>query len=197
MAKDKKSFLLYCDYIETFEDLDDDEAGRLIKHIFRYVNDLNPEAPDKLTKVSFNQIRLQLKRDLLKYEQIRERNAENARKRWDKNNATAYDRIPKYTKNADTDTVTDTDTVIDINIRELDFTKKVKQEFKETYTAELLEEFCNHWTQHGEKDKKMLFEKQKSFEIKKRLITWHRNSLKFNKNTETITSVKGGKKLDL
>jgi hypothetical protein len=67
MAEDKKSFVLYCDQIHLFEGLDDDEAGRLIKHIFRYCNDMNPVAPDKITKVGFEPIKHQLKRDLIKY----------------------------------------------------------------------------------------------------------------------------------
>lgn len=73
MAENKKSFLLYCDLIHTIEELTDDEAGRLIKHVLRYVNDLNPEAPDRLTKISFEPIKQALKRDLLKYENIREK----------------------------------------------------------------------------------------------------------------------------
>jgi len=32
MAEDKKKFLAYCDWIETFEALTDEEAGKLIKH---------------------------------------------------------------------------------------------------------------------------------------------------------------------
>ena len=40
--KNKKSFLLYADWKETFETLSDDKAGELIKHIFAYVNDENP-----------------------------------------------------------------------------------------------------------------------------------------------------------
>jgi hypothetical protein len=54
MAKDKKSFVAYCDWLESFEELTDEEAGRLAKHLFRYVNDLNPEAPDKITKMCFS-----------------------------------------------------------------------------------------------------------------------------------------------
>ena len=73
MAQGKKSFLLYCDLIGTFEELTDDEAGRLIKHVLRYVNDMNPDAPDRLTKITFEPIKQALKRDLVKYEQIREK----------------------------------------------------------------------------------------------------------------------------
>jgi len=43
MAENKKAVIVYADWIEQFEALNDEEAGKLIKHIFRYVNDLNPE----------------------------------------------------------------------------------------------------------------------------------------------------------
>lgn len=69
MAEDKKSFLLYADQIHTFEGLDDAEAGRLIKHLFRYVNDQNPVPPDKLTQIAFEPIKQQLKRDLEKWDE--------------------------------------------------------------------------------------------------------------------------------
>jgi hypothetical protein len=36
----------------NLKELEDDEAGRL-KHFFRYVNDLNPEYPDRTTKLMF------------------------------------------------------------------------------------------------------------------------------------------------
>lgn len=68
MAEGKKKVIVYCDWMKVFEALDDDEAGRLIKHFFRYVNDKQPEAPDKLTKISFIPIELALKRDLVKWQ---------------------------------------------------------------------------------------------------------------------------------
>lgn len=80
MAKDKKSFVAYCDWLESFEELTDEEAGRLAKHLFRYVNDLNPEAPDKITKMCFIPIKQSLKRDLVKYEERAGRARENGAK---------------------------------------------------------------------------------------------------------------------
>ena len=53
MAENKKSIIVYADWIELFESLTDDEAGKLIKHFFRYVNDKNPTAPDRITELSF------------------------------------------------------------------------------------------------------------------------------------------------
>lgn len=68
MAENKKSVILYCDIIHTVEELSDEEAGRLFKHYLRYINDLEPEAPDKITKIAFEPIKHQLKRDLVKWE---------------------------------------------------------------------------------------------------------------------------------
>lgn len=66
--KDKKSFVLYSDYKELFEELSSSDAGELIKHIFSYVNDENPQTENPIVRVSFIPIKRQLKRDLEKYE---------------------------------------------------------------------------------------------------------------------------------
>ena len=108
MAKDKKSFLLYADQQSVFKQLPDEIAGQLIKHIYSYVNDENPITDNLIINIAFEPIRLQLKRDLQKYESIRERNSANARMRWD---AVASSGIPKSTKNADNDNDTDNDNV--------------------------------------------------------------------------------------
>ena len=69
MAQGKKSFVFYTEWEELFEALNDEEAGKLIKHVLRYVNDKNPQAPDRLTDISFIPIKQTLKRDLKKYEE--------------------------------------------------------------------------------------------------------------------------------
>ena len=53
MAENKKSFITYCEWQETFNELSDEEAGILIKHIFSYVNDENPETDNKVVKMCF------------------------------------------------------------------------------------------------------------------------------------------------
>ena len=125
MAQGKKSVLVYVDWISTFEELNDEEAGKLIKHFFRFVNDKNPEAPDRLTKLMFEPIKQSLKRDLVKYEEIRTKNKENALLRWNKINATGCDRMSSDAKHADSDSVidSDSDSVIDKGINK----KKRKQ----------------------------------------------------------------------
>jgi hypothetical protein len=76
MAKDKRSFLLYTDVLHTVQQLNNEQAGKLFKHILMYVNDMDPEA-DFITGLAFEPIKQQLKRDLKKYENICNRNKIN------------------------------------------------------------------------------------------------------------------------
>lgn len=86
MAKDKKSFILYCDQKGVWDKLDDAQAGKLIKHIIAYVNDENPSAPDFITELAFEPIKQQLKRDLKNWEQTTIKRSEagvaGAKARW-------------------------------------------------------------------------------------------------------------------
>jgi hypothetical protein len=49
------------------------------------------------------------------------------------------------------------------------------------FDCNMVSEFIDYWTECGENDRKMRFEKEKSFDISRRLKTWQRNSKKFNK----------------
>lgn len=82
MAENKKSVLLYCDIIHTVKELNDQEAGKLFKHYLNYINDLDPEPPDKLTQIVFEPIKQNLKRDLKKWESKSERNSNIAKAGW-------------------------------------------------------------------------------------------------------------------
>ena len=115
MAKDKKSFLLYCDLIHTVKQLPDDKAGELFKHILSYVNDENPITDDLVTNISFEPIKQQLKRDLKKYESICDRNSSNGKlggrpkKQEEPKKPTGLIGLKNKPKKADSDTDTDKD----------------------------------------------------------------------------------------
>jgi len=72
MADGKSSFVLYTENKEVFDSLTDEQAGKLIKHIFAYVSDENPVFDDPLLKIVSIQIKQQLKRDLKKWEKRQE-----------------------------------------------------------------------------------------------------------------------------
>jgi hypothetical protein len=86
MAKDKKSFILYVDQKDLFNKLPDEIAGKLIKHIYSYVNDENPKSDDLIVEIAFEPIKQQLKRDLKLFEEKRVKRSEaglaGANKRW-------------------------------------------------------------------------------------------------------------------
>jgi hypothetical protein len=120
MAKDKKSFLLYCDTIHTVDKLSNEKAGELFKHILAYVNDMNPTTNDFIIELAFEPIKQSLKRDLIKYEDKRLKNKENAYKRWHTDDATVSDGMRMDANDAVSDSVSDS--VIDIKF---DFKKSL------------------------------------------------------------------------
>lgn len=73
MAEGKKSFIAYSDWYGTFKALPDDVAGQLIKYIFSYVNDEDPEPHENfMVNALFQQFKATLKRDLDKWTKQRE-----------------------------------------------------------------------------------------------------------------------------
>ena len=139
MAENKKSFIAYCDWQETFEELSDEEAGKLVKHLFNYVNDKNPEASDKLTKMCFIPIKQSLKRDLKKYENYIEKQKINGSKGGRPKKAKETEKTQAFLekpKKADSVNVSDNE-IIDksITIKEKEF-DAFRKEYK-NYATEL------------------------------------------------------------
>lgn len=72
-----------------------------------------------------------------------------------------------------------------IEERAADFKERIRQN-KNDYPNAMLHDFYNYWTEHNEGGKKMRFEIQKIFDIKRRLATWNKNNKDraFNKSKE-------------
>ena len=170
MATDKKSFLLYCDLIHTVEQLTDEQAGDLFKHILRYVNDQEPQTENVITRIAFEPIKQSLKRDLQKYEDIRKRNQDNARKRWD---ATASSGIPNHTKNADSvsDSVSGS-----VNVKKeiKGFVKPTIEQLKEYMSEQGMNDIAENWLNHYEANGWMVG-KVKMKDWKASVRTWKTN----------------------
>lgn len=121
MAEDKKSFVLYSDLIHTVRKMPKDKQGDLFMTILSYVNDENPTVDDLMVELVFEPIKLQMKRDLIKYETSKERRKEagriaglksgEARKKDCENSSEKEPNEPKRTnrsKNEPNEHVTDT-----------------------------------------------------------------------------------------
>ena len=72
MAENKKSFVLYCDLIHNIDHLTNEEKGILLQHLLEYVNDLDPILEDRLILTAWKPIERQLKRDLKKFEDVKD-----------------------------------------------------------------------------------------------------------------------------
>lgn len=119
----KESFILYTKYADVFEQLSDEDAGILIKAILEYAKTGNHNLEGML-KIIFTPIKQDIDYNNEKYESICERNRENIRKRWNKENTkntSGKNGIPKNTKNTEYDYEYDNDYEYDIekeNIKE-------------------------------------------------------------------------------
>ena len=74
-------------------------------------------------------------------------------------------------------------TILNSTNNNIDNINKRKEKFKndlfpflDVYGKEILNEFYQYWTEHGENDKKMRFEKQTTFGISQRLARWKKNN---------------------
>ena len=193
----KDGFIIYKSLYDPISELSREEKGHLLEAIFVYqksgevLNDLNP-----LVNMAFKFFKNQFDIDEKKYEAKCLKNKENAKKRWDAN---AYERIRTDAMDADKDKDKDKDkdNGNDIESRKSDFYKSCTQ-YSDKYSNSMIQDFFEYWTEHGEKDNKMRFEKEKSFGIGRRLSTWKKNENKFNNNTTTdsqIRTTKDGRKI--
>lgn len=127
MAEGKKSFVAYCDWGDIFDELNNEEAGLLVKHLFDYVRDKNPVAKDQLTKMMFIQIKQSLKRDLVKYDKYIDKQKVNGAKggRPKKTQITQ----PLIEKPKKADSVSDSVTV-SVSVNDILLEKETKELFK-------------------------------------------------------------------
>jgi hypothetical protein len=195
MAQDKKSFIAYSDWKETFDVLPDDKAGQLIKHIFAYVNDEDPKTDDVLINAVFANIKNSLKRDLKKWKkqhqqridagkrsaEIRKQNSTKVNERSTTDNDSSISSTDSVSVSV---TVNDTVNVTDnkkksIEERKNDFWQNLSSSFIDQYEVNLLKDFFDYWTEASPGARKMRFEKEKAFDVSRRLKTWLKNESKF------------------
>jgi hypothetical protein len=154
MAENKNKIIVYRDWLSTFDSLSDEEAGKLIKHFFKYINDLNPAIPDRLTGLLFEPLKQTLKRDLKKYEAICLKNKDNANMRWNENNANICERIEADAKHADSDSDSDSDSD---NDKDKDKKKEKKTKYAD-FVSMPPDDYDKLILEHGAKNTKIFIE---------------------------------------
>ena len=201
MAKDKTSFVLYSDSKSIIDLMTNEQAGLLLKTLFAYVNDENPVIDNSIALV-FEMIKLQLKRDLKKWEQTKEgrsvagkASAESRRltklKEQTLTNSTNVDFVQQTSTNSTVSVsvndsvnvnVINKDSKANLEIRTLAF-KNSLIPFKNKYQIDLLKNFFEYWTEPNPSKTKMRFELERTWSIERRLTTWASRQKDFNKQT--------------
>ena len=201
MAKDKTSFVLYSDSKSIIDLMTNEQAGLLLKTLFAYVNDENPVIDNSIAIV-FEMIKLQLKRDLKKWEQTKEgrsvagkASAEARRlaklKEQTLTNSTNVDFVQQTSTNSTVSVsvndsvnvnVINKDSKANLEIRSLAF-KNSLIPFKNKYQIDLLKNFFEYWTEPNPSKTKMRFELERTWSIERRLTTWANRQKDFNKQT--------------
>jgi hypothetical protein len=195
----KESFIIYKSFYQPIRNLQDQQLGALFRALFEYqIEEKEPNWESDIS-MAFQFFKNQFSLDQIKYEKVVERNQMNGKKggrpttQGNPNNPMGSSK-PKQPDNVNdndnvTVTVNEKETVNTIEVRKLAFAESIKPYIGE-FEKPMLLEFFEYWAEHGERDKKMRFEKQTSFAISRRIKTWSKNQNKFNKPTNNKSAGK-------
>lgn len=192
----KTSFILHLDSISVLSQLNDEQAGQLFKAIYEYqINKEVPQGLDFAIKMALFPFVKQFERDFYKYTKIVDRNIENGKKggrpKKEPNKPNGLFNNPIKPKKADSDNDNVSDNVNEkvkksIEERKADF-KKSLSIYLDDFGKDLLNEFFKYWTEKNPRGVKFRFEKEKTFDVSRRLETWKANNEKWtNEKTNGI-----------
>jgi len=176
---ERDSMIFYRSFYESVNGLSAVIKAELYDAIFEYgLNFKEIEFTNEISKALFTLIKPQLDANIKRFENGKKpktkqneskteaKNKQNESKAEANNNVNVNDNVNKN---------------INIEERKSKFYDAIAK-YVDEYPKEMLRDFFNYWSEHGEKDKKLRFEKEKTFGIKQRLSTWHnRNPKQYEK----------------
>lgn len=142
----KDNFLLKKSQKEVFEQLTDEEAGKLIKGIFQYATTGENKLEGYLN-IIFIPIKNEIDKNEERYIKVCERNKKNIEKRWDTKNTTGKSGIPNDTKNTDNHNHIHLENKSNSN-RGMGEEEEKKETFKDTDDDGLLSEISEKVIEH-------------------------------------------------
>lgn len=181
----KTGFILHFDSLNVLDELTDEQAGILFKAIRAYNLGEEPEL-DFAMKMAFLPFKNQFNRDALSYEKTCERNRSNGSKGGRPKKPTETEKTHSvFEKPKKPDNKNDNKNKNEnIEERKSKFYDSLIP-FVEDYPKQMIRDFFEYWSEHGEKDKKMRFEKEKTFGTSQRLKTWYnRNPKQYDQNND-------------
>lgn len=202
MKSDKQTFVFRLEWAQVLKQQPDSIRLAVYDAIIDYVQTGKEPPQDSSVYFAFLFIKNQIDKDTAKYEEVCAKRAEAGKKHKGNqhtNNRNKLEQMEQVFQNGtngtdndneyDNDNDYDNNTTINssdivcaeksapqpkptIEERERDFMYKVANVGKGDYPDEMLRKFFDYWTEKNENGKKMRFEKEKVFDIKRRLATW-------------------------
>jgi len=179
----RDSMIFYRSFYEAIKELPLETQGEIYNAIFTYGLDFEVTELSGVSKTIWTLIKPQIDANIKRFENGKKpKNKQTESKTEAKNN---QDESKTETNNNNNNNVNDN---VNVNVKDkvINNIKDRKTSFAislepylELYNREMLNNFYMYWTEHGEKDKKMRFEKEKSFDVKLRLLNWSKRSESF------------------
>jgi hypothetical protein len=210
MATGKKSFVLYSDQRSIIDMLPNGKAGILLKHIFAYVNDENPVNDDPLILLAFEPIKLQMKRDLIKWETTKEgrsvagkASAEARKLLKETQQSSTNSTNVNFVQQSSTNSTVNVNDNVNVNVNDNVSVIKTNTEKSKRFIPPTLQEvenycfdrmnnispqhFIDHYTSNG-----WLVGKNKMKDWQSAIRNWERTNKQFNNNQNGTTKINDG-----
>lgn len=180
----RDSMIFYRSFYESVNGLSPVVKAELYDAIFEYgLNFKEIEFTNEISKALFTLIKPQLDANIKRFENGKKpktKQIESKTEAKDKQNRSKVEANNNVNVN---DNVNKNE---NIEIRKLKFADSLKP-YLEEYGRTLLNDFYFYWTEHGENDKKLRFEKEKTFGVQQRLRTWfNRNPNQYKEQDKTF-----------
>lgn len=178
----RDSMIFYRSFYESVSGLSPVIKAELYDAIFEYsLNFQEIEFTNEISKALFTLIKPQLDANIKRFE-----NGNKPKTKQIKSKIEAKDKQDKSKIEANNNVNNN----VNVNNNENILERKSKfyaslSLFVDEYPKKMLREFYDYWTEHGVKDKKLRFEKEKTFGIEQRLRTWYnRNPKQYDQDND-------------
>jgi len=169
---ERDSMIFYRSFYESVEGMSPIIKAEVYDAIFKYALDFKePEFTDNVAKALFILIRPQLDANIKRFE-----NGKKPKTKLNESKTEAKNKQNESKAEANNNVNVNVNDNVNKNInieeRKIKFYDSLTK-YVDEYPKQMLRDFFNYWSEHGEKDKKLRFEKEKTFGIKQRLSIWY------------------------
>lgn len=187
----RENMLIYRSFYEAIKDLPLEEQALVWNAIFELGLNQNEVELSGIASTIFKLVKPQVEANIRRFQNGKAPKKQNVTKTEPNTNQTTT----KTETNNNINNNLNKNTNKDITTRKTEFYQLLTQ-FVEIYPREMLRNFYEYWTEHSHTDKKMRFEKEKSFGIERRLKTWEKNQSTFNKTSKEFGFASNDKMVD-